>query len=79
MCFFLSTNPSRIVLSCLVFLALGFEAGSMRVELFAQQGAATSDDSSWPTFLGPNQDGKSNLTKIRKDWSGGKLELLWQH
>ena len=31
----------------------------------------------WPRFLGPNQDGTSDETGIRKDWSKG-LPILWQ-
>ena len=47
--------------------------------LTAQDTSPANDMSSWPTFLGPNQDGKSNQKNILKDWSGGKLKLLWQH
>ena len=32
----------------------------------------------WPRFLGPNIDGVSPETGILKDWSDGKLKLLWQ-
>ena len=32
----------------------------------------------WPTFLGPNADGKSNEKGIIKDWTNGKLKLLWK-
>ena len=32
----------------------------------------------WPTFLGPTGDGKSSETGILKDWSAGKLKVLWQ-
>lgn len=31
----------------------------------------------WPSFLGPNRDGKSAETGIRTDWSAG-LPILWQ-
>ena len=48
------------------------------VALTAQE-ATPSSDQSWPRFLGPNQDGKSNQKNILKDWSDGKLKLLWQH
>ncbi|RMH21603.1 MAG: hypothetical protein D6696_05465 [Acidobacteria bacterium] len=36
-----------------------------------------TDGSDWPTFLGPNRDGKSTETGIRKDWSDG-LPIRWQ-
>lgn len=31
----------------------------------------------WPNWRGPNYDGKSPITGIRKDWSGG-LQKLWE-
>lgn len=31
----------------------------------------------WPQFLGPNYDSSSPEVGIRKDWSAGKLPLLW--
>ena len=71
---FLITKLWHLTASGLFFLALGLPVG-----LLAQNDTAKSVDSSWPTFLGPNQDGKSNLKNVRKDWSGGKLKLLWQH
>ena len=43
------------------------------------QDTTPANDTSWPTFLGPNQDGKSSQKNILKDWSDGKLKLLWQH
>ena len=70
----LTTKPWQFVLGCTFFFALGLPVG-----LLAQDNSAKPIDSSWPRFLGPNQDGKSNLQNIRKDWSGGKLKLLWQH
>jgi len=32
----------------------------------------------WPGFLGPNRDGRSREKGIRKDWSNGKLEIVWR-
>ena len=32
----------------------------------------------WPRFLGPNIDSASDEKGILKDWSDGKLKLLWQ-
>ena len=32
----------------------------------------------WKTFLGPTGDGKSTETGILKDWSKGKLKVLWK-
>jgi len=32
----------------------------------------------WPTFLGVGGESKSNETGILKDWSDGKLKLLWE-
>ena len=43
------------------------------------QDTSPANDMSWPTFLGPNQDGKSSQKDILKDWSDGKLKLLWQY
>jgi len=74
MYFFLNTKLWRFAMSCTFLLAFAWPDG-----LLAQDDSAKPIDSSWPTFLGPNQDGKSNLKEIRKDWSDGKLELLWQH
>ena len=74
MYFFLSTKRARFALSSLIFVAFAWPASA-----FAQDDSAKPVDSSWPTFLGPNQNGKSPLKNIRTDWSGGKLELLWQH
>ena len=31
----------------------------------------------WPGFLGPQGDGKSSASGIRKDWSAGQLPVLW--
>ena len=36
------------------------------------------DTIDWPRFLGPNIDSTSKETGILKDWSSGKLKLLWQ-
>lgn len=36
----------------------------------------TGDD--WPTFLGLNGDGRSSETGILKDWSQGKLRVVWK-
>ena len=33
--------------------------------------------SDWPRFLNTTFDGKSNETGIRKDWSEGKLPIVW--
>ena len=74
MFFFSSVKLRRFIISGLFFATLGFP-----FDVFAQGNSGKPVDTSWPTFLGPNQDGKSNLKNIRKDWSGGKLELLWQH
>ena len=70
----LTTKPWQFVLGCMFLFALGLPVG-----LLAQDNSAKPVDLSWPRFLGPNQDGKSNLKNVQKDWSGGKLELLWQH
>lgn len=32
----------------------------------------------WPHFLGPNRDGTSPMTGIRKDWSARPPRVLWQ-
>ncbi len=34
-------------------------------------------ESDWPNWRGPNQDGKSNVTGIVKDWSNG-LKKVWE-
>lgn len=31
----------------------------------------------WPSFLGPNRDGKSKFKAISTDWNNGGLPLLW--
>lgn len=31
----------------------------------------------WPRFLGPGNDGHSDESGIRTDWSGGKLKVRW--
>ena len=36
----------------------------------------TGDD--WKSFLGPTGDGKSNETGILKDWTKGKLKIVWK-
>jgi outer membrane protein assembly factor BamB len=33
--------------------------------------------SDWPSFLGPDRDGKSGETGILTDWSDGKLKIVW--
>jgi outer membrane protein assembly factor BamB len=52
------------------------------VLLFSSQIMGQEPDSpannDWPRFLGPNIDGISPETGILKDWSDGKLKLLWQ-
>ena len=64
----LSTSSSiRLLVNGLV---LGF---------FCQTIAAQSTSSQWPSFLGPNRDGISNLTNIQTDWSDGKLKVRWRH
>ena len=37
-----------------------------------------SQGSDWVTFLGPTGDGKSSETGILKDWSEGKLRIVWR-
>ncbi len=37
----------------------------------------TTGPADWPRWRGPEQDGKTTVTGIRKDWSGG-LRELWQ-
>ena len=37
-----------------------------------------SKGTDWPAFLGPTGDGKSVETGIRKDWSKGKLKVVWK-
>ena len=32
----------------------------------------------WPSFLGPNRDGKSTETGILTDWTDGRLKSNWQ-
>lgn len=32
----------------------------------------------WPSFLGPSGDGKSQEAGILRDWTSGKLKLLWK-
>ncbi len=32
----------------------------------------------WPVFLGPSGDGKSTEKNILKDWSEGKLRIVWK-
>lgn len=70
---FLSIKFSSLVAGLAVTMLVGWP-----LELVAQENKP-SPDTSWPTFLGPSQDGKSSQRNILKDWSGGKLKLLWQH
>lgn len=44
------------------------------IAVVVTQLASASD---WPQWRGPNRDGKSAMTGIRKDWSGG-LKKLWE-
>ncbi len=37
----------------------------------------TTGEEDWPNWRGPGYDGKSPVTGIRKDWSGG-LQKLWE-
>lgn len=37
----------------------------------------TPSEFAWPHFLGPNYDGTSNEAGIIKDWSDGKLPVVW--
>ncbi|MDB2686617.1 PQQ-like beta-propeller repeat protein [Mariniblastus sp.] len=74
MYFFSTAKLRQFVVSGLFFLTLGFPIG-----VFAQNNSDKPVDTSWPTFLGADHNGKSNLKEIRKDWSDGKLKLLWQH
>jgi hypothetical protein len=39
--------------------------------------APTKGRADWPCWRGPNRDGKSPVTAIKKDWSGG-LTKLWE-
>ena len=43
----------------------------------AALGPASAGAHDWPAWRGARNDGKSTLTGIRKDWSGG-LKMLWQ-
>ena len=45
--------------------------------LWSQEAKWTRSGNDWPTFLGNKQDGNSLETGIRKDWSAGKLPLVW--
>ena len=48
--------------------------------LLAPSAASAQKDAKhdWPSFLGANRDGRSEETGILKDWSDGKLKLVWQ-
>ena len=46
--------------------------------LWGQENPSTAASNDWPRFLGANIDGISSETGILKDWSAGKLKLLWQ-
>ena len=35
------------------------------------------DSNDWPSFLGAMRDGKSDESGILRDWSDGKLRVLW--
>ncbi len=37
-----------------------------------------SNGSDWPSFLGPDRNGKSTETGLRTDWSEAGLPILWQ-
>ncbi len=47
--------------------------------LLCQGLIAQSSPNDWPGFLGPGRDSKSPQKHISKDWSDGKLRLVWQH
>jgi len=54
----------------------------LNIFLFASpvksQQSPSSPAKDWPRFLGPNIDSVSQESGILKDWSDGKLKLLWQ-
>jgi outer membrane protein assembly factor BamB len=72
---------------CFVFaLLLGFQSAEIPTKIPAkineQQESLPVDlwtrkGTDWPRFLGPGNDGKSVESGIRKDWTGGKLKVLW--
>ena len=72
----------RLVVRCVLFLL-----ALLIADCVIENQAASQDQSSiwgrkkgddWPTFLGPTGDGKSTETGILKDWSDGKLKLIWK-
>ena len=46
--------------------------------LLAPLGTAAAAAEDWPSFLGPNRDGRSAETGILTDWKAGGPPLVWQ-
>ena len=63
---------------CLVAICL--LCSNSAAELHGQKAEKSDIQSSkeWPGFLGPNRDSKSTETGILTDWSGGKLQTVWE-
>jgi outer membrane protein assembly factor BamB len=58
----------------MVYLLGALAAGSIPFPLVAGESAGAD----WYRFLGPNLNAKSAETGIRRDWSGGRLPIVWQ-
>ncbi len=70
------------VLFLVAILTLGFESHSTVAQTASDSQAESlwtrNQGSDWATFLGPTGDGKSTETGILKDWSAGKLKIVWR-
>lgn len=72
----------KIILAVLVVAQTGTGSSQTDDRLVQQSDKLPADlwtrkGIDWPRFLGPNNDGRSAETGIKKDWSDGKLKVLW--
>ena len=61
-----------LLLTCVVVITAGPHSHGQ------ESGTSESTTKDWPRFLGPDINNTSPATGIQKDWSDGKLKLLWQ-
>ena len=77
---------ASIIVLALFATAVGYSQDVDRTDQVAADREATNKNSlwtrpsgaDWPAFLGLHGDGKSSETGILKDWSNGKLKLIWK-
>lgn len=68
------TRSKLIVIVNVFLFAFAIQFGP----IFGQDNEMADKVDDWTSFLGTKRDGKSSVSGILKDWSGGQLKIAWE-